>query len=155
MRRLLIISLLAFAACNNSNKSNTPANQLPITLVNNPHTANGMDTVAAARKPTMDFTDTVHSFGTIHEKEVVEYDFEFTNHGKTPLIINSAVGSCGCTVPSYPHDPVPPGQKAVMKVTFNSAGKTGHQLKTVTIHSNTLRGIDMLYINADIAPSGK
>ena len=151
MKRLLIISLVAFAACNNSNQKTTPPDQTPISLVNNPHTANGMDTVAAARKPTMDFIDTLHNFGTIHEKEMVQYDFVFTNNGKTPLIINGATGSCGCTVPSYPREPIPPGKTDTMKVTFNSAGKSGHQEKAVTIHTNTIRGIHMLYIKADIA----
>ena len=151
MKRLFFISILALAACNSQNGAKAPSGQLPTTLVNNPASANGMDTVAAARKPTMDFTDTLHNFGTIHEKEVVEYEFSFTNNGKTPLIINSAVGSCGCTVPVYPHDPVEPGKSAVMKVTFNSAGKQGQQEKTVTIHTNTVRGLHMLYIKADIA----
>ena len=99
----------------------------------------------------MEFTDTVHDFGTIHEREIVEYEFSFTNNGKTPLIINSAIGSCGCTVPSYPHDPLEPGKSGVMKVTFNSAGKSGHQEKSVTIHTNTLRGLHTLFIKAEIA----
>jgi hypothetical protein len=154
MKRLLIISLIAFAACN-SNKNPTPTNHVPISLVNNPYTANGIDTVAAARKPTLDFVDTLHNFGTIHPKEIVQYDFVFTNNGKTPLIINSAIGSCGCTVPSFPHEPIPPGKTDTMKVTFNSAGKTGHQEKAVTIHANTIRGVQMLYIKTDIAPEEK
>ena len=155
MKRLLIISLVAFVACNNSNKNTTPTDQLPISLINNPHTASGMDTVAAARKPTMDFIDTLHNFGTIHEKEIVEYDFVFTNNGKSPLIINSATGSCGCTIPNYSREPIPPGKTDTMKVTFNSAGKAGHQEKAVTIHANTILGIHMLYIKADIASEGK
>ena len=155
MKRLLIISLVALAACNNATPTAIPPNQTPVSMVNNPNTAYGIDTVAAARKPTMDFTDTVHNFGTIHEKEIVEYEFTFINHGKTPLLINSAVGSCGCTVPSYPHDPIPPGKSTIMKVTFNSTGKSGHQEKAVTIHTNTIRGLHMLYIKADIAPTGK
>jgi hypothetical protein len=152
MKRLLIISLLAFAACKNTNdaKSNDP-NKLPTSMVNNPHTADGMDNVAADMKPIMSFKDTLHDFGTIHEAEVVEYDFAFTNTGKTPLIITSATGSCGCTVPSYPHDPVAAGASAVMKVTFNSANKSGHQEKSVAIITNTIRGTEMLYIKADIA----
>jgi hypothetical protein len=154
MKRLLIISFFAFAACNNSGNI-PPTNNLPISLVNNPYTANGMDTIAAARKATMDFADSVHNFGTIHEKEIVQYDFVFTNNGKTPLIINSATGSCGCTVPSYPRDPIPPGKTDTMKVTFNSAGKSGHQQKAVTIHANSIRGLHMLYIQADIAAEGK
>jgi uncharacterized protein DUF1573 len=152
MRRLLFISLLAIAACKNTNetKTNDP-NKLPASLVSNPHTAGGVDNVAAELKPVMSFKDTLHEFGTIHEAEVVEYDFSFTNTGKTPLVITSATGSCGCTVPSYPHDPVAPGASAIMKVTFNSAGKSGHQEKSVAIRTNTLRATEMLYIKADIA----
>ena len=151
MKRLLIISLLAFAACKNADNTNNNANKLPATLVNNPHTASGMDNVAAEMKPVMVFKDTLHDFGTIHEAEVVQYEFAFTNNGKSPLLITAATGSCGCTVPSYPHDPVAPGASAIMKVTFNSAGKSGHQEKSVAIRTNTVRGTEMLYIKADIA----
>ncbi len=154
MKHFFIISFIAFAACNNpvnSNNTNSNTNQLPTSLVNNPHTANGMDTVAANMKPVMDFKDTVHDFGAMHEDEVVQYEFAFTNTGKSPLIITSAAGSCGCTIPDYPHDPLAPGLSSVIKVSFNSAGKAGHQEKTVTIHTNTLRSIQMLYIKADVA----
>jgi hypothetical protein len=150
MKRYLIITLLALAACNGANKPNGTENLLPTSLVNNPHTAGGVDTVAAAMKPTMDFKDTVHDFSTVHENESVSYDFEFTNNGKTPLIITSANGSCGCTVPEFPHDAVQPGKSAIMKVTFNSTGKSGHQEKSVVIHANTVRNIHMLFIKADI-----
>jgi hypothetical protein len=151
MRRIIIISLIACAACNHANNAaNNDKSRLPVSLVNNPHTANGIDNAAAAMKPTMDFTDTLHDFGAIHEDEVVTYDFNYTNNGKSPLIITAAMGSCGCTVPNYSSNPVEPGQTKVMKVTFNSAGKSGHQEKSVTIHDNTLRGQHMLFIKADI-----
>jgi Protein of unknown function (DUF1573) len=151
MKRYIIISLLALAACNGNNQHPDDKNHLPTNLVNNPHTANGMDTVAAAQKPTLDFKDTVHEFGSMHEGEVSEHDFTFTNNGKTPLIITSAVGSCGCTVPEYPHDAIAPGKSGVMKVTFNSSGKMGHQEKSVTILANTVRNVHMLYIKAEVA----
>lgn len=156
MKRLLIISLLALTACNN--QTPPPGNdkgKLPVSLVNNPHTADGIDNVAAAQKPTMDFTDTLHDFGIIHQDEVVTCDFPYTNNGKTPLIISAATGSCGCTVPNYPKDPIEPGKTVSMKVTFNSAGKSGHQEKTIDIHDNTVRGEHMLYIKADIAKNNK
>jgi len=117
--------------------------------------ANGMDTVSAARKPTMDFTDTLHEFGSIHEGEKVNYEFTFANNGKTPLVITSAYGSCGCTVPEYPHDPVQPGTKGVIKVTFNSQGKSGHIEKSVTIRTNTLHSVHMLYIKGEVIPANK
>lgn len=146
-----LISMLAVGACNSAdNKPNGNTNRVPVSVVNNPLTANGLDTVAAARKPTLDFKDTLHDFGPIQEKEIVSYEFTFTNNGKTPLIITDATGSCGCTVPEYPHDPVAPGQSGIMKVTFNSNGKSFHQEKSVRIHANTLRNVHMLYIKADI-----
>jgi len=151
MKRYLIILFLGFAACNNSNTTgNAGKDRLPVSLVNNPRSANGMDTVAAAMKPTMEFNDTLHDFGPIHADEKVTYEFSFMNNGKTPLIITSAYGSCGCTVPEYPRDAVQPGKGGIMKVTFNSAGKSGHQEKSVTIHTNTVRSVHMLYIKADI-----
>lgn len=152
MKRCFLFAALAvcFASC--SDNVQPPKDKLPASIVNNPHTANGIDTVSAARKPTMDFADTVHNFGNIHEGEAVTYEFSFTNTGKTPLIISSASGSCGCTVPEYPHDPVQPGQKGIIKVTFNSTGKKLHQEKSVTIINNTVRGLSMLYIKAEVEP---
>jgi len=152
MNRCFIFILALLTACGPGQQSSGDKNgKLPASLVNNPRSATGMDTVAAAMKPTLEFTDTVHNFGVIKVNEVVSYDFSYVNKGKTPLIISSAFGSCGCTVPNYSSEPVPPGKPMIMKVTFNSAGKFGHQEKSVTIHDNTLRGEHMLYITADIS----
>ncbi len=151
MKRYLILSLLALGACQGTaKKDDNEKGKLSTEIVNNPHTVAGIDTVSAAMKPTMDFKDTLHQFGTIHQSEVVTHEFTFTNNGKTPLLISSASASCGCTVPEYPHDPVQPGKSAIMKVTFNSSGKSGHQEKSVTIHTNTVRSIHMLYIKGEV-----
>ena len=151
LRLAILIPVIAAAACNsNSNGKADNGGKLPVSLVSNPRSANGTDAVAAEAKPVMSFTDTLHDFGNMHQGEIVQHDFAFTNSGKTPLIITSASGSCGCTVPEYPHDPIEPGKSAVMKVTFNSAGKSGHQEKSVMIHTNTLRGVEMLYIKAEV-----
>lgn len=151
MKRYLLLSLLALGACNSGNTDSKKGEEkLPATLVNNPHTADGMDATAAAEKPIMSFRDTVHDFGTIHENEQVQHDFEFTNTGKSPLLITGAAGSCGCTVPEYPHEPIPPGKTGILKVTFNSAGKQGHQEKSVTVNTNTLRSTELLFIKAEV-----
>ena len=149
MKRYIIISMLALAACGETKKENSE-NQLPTSIVNNPYTANGMDTAVAAMKPVMEFKDTTHNFGTLHEGEVAAYDFSFVNKGKSPLIITSASGSCGCTVADYPRDPILPNQAATLKVTFNSQGKSGHQEKSVTLQTNTVRSVHMLYIQAEV-----
>ncbi len=146
----LLISMVSLVACNNNTTTNNDKGKTP-SIVNNPYTANGLDTVAAARKPTMDFQDTLHEFGTVHEGEKVSHEFSFTNNGKSPLIITSAVGSCGCTVPEYPHEALEPGKTGIMKVTFNSTGKNGHQVKTVTIHANTLKNVHTLFIRAEVS----
>ncbi len=149
MKRYLVISMLTLAACGDS-KQESNGDRLPASIVNNPISASGIDTSAASVKPTMVFKDTLHHFGTMHEGEAAVYEFTFTNTGRTPLIISSASGSCGCTVTEYPGEPIKPGEVGSMKVTFNSVGKEGHQEKSVTIQANTVRNIHMLYIQAEV-----
>lgn len=150
MTKLFVFCCSLFLVACGSQSSDSSEGKVSASLVNNPASASGMDTVAAAQKPVLAFADTLHNFGSIKEGEMVSYEFSFTNNGKTPLIITSASGSCGCTVPEYPKDPLLPGQSASLKVTFNSAGKPGHQEKSVTIVANTVRNIHMLYIQAEV-----
>ena len=88
-------------------------------------------------KTTVKFAETEYDFGKVKDGEKVTHVYKFTNTGKEPLIINSAKGSCGCTVPEWPKDPVAPGATGEIKVEFNSKGKAGQQSKTVTIMANT------------------
>lgn len=78
-----------------------------------------------------------HNFGKIKQGDKVKTIFKFTNTGKENLIIQNALGSCGCTVPSYPKEPLAPGKTAEMVVEFDSNGKEGEQTKTVTVEANT------------------
>ena len=98
----------------------------------------------------MVFKDTVKDFGTIKDGEVVNVEYEFTNNGKSPLIIGNASGSCGCTVADFPKEPLAPGASSAIKVQFNSAGKVGHQEKSVSLTTNTLRGVHILYIKGGV-----
>src|SRR5262245_44692058 len=83
--------------------------------------------------PEFKFEVEEYNFGTVKQGESVTYEFKFTNTGKEPLIITNASGSCGCTVPEWPKEPLKKGDKSSIKVTFNSTGKFGMQDKTVTI----------------------
>jgi hypothetical protein len=96
------------------------------------------------------FAEMEYNFGTIKQGDVVNRDFEFTNTGKEPIIISEAHGSCGCTVPVWPKEPVGKGQKQVIKVTFNSAGKMGMQDKTVTINSNAKTNPIVLHLKGNV-----
>lgn len=63
--------------------------------------------------------------------------FNFTNTGTAPLVINQALASCGCTIPSFSKEPVKPGCKGKIEVRYNGKGKfPGFFSKTITIRSN-------------------
>jgi hypothetical protein len=106
-------------------------------------------------KTTMSFDKTIHDYGTINQGDQVECVFKVTNTGNEPLVIENAKGSCGCTVPDYPKDPIPAGQTRDIKVKFNSAGKANNQQKTVTLTANTEPLQSVLTIKAFVnAPDG-
>src|SRR6185369_6066897 len=91
-----------------------------------------------------------YNFGTIKQGDKVSYDFNFVNNGKEPLVITEAHGSCGCTVPTWPKEPVAKGAKGVIHVEFNSAGKQGMQDKTVTLTSNAKGGSKVLHLKGNV-----
>jgi len=62
-------------------------------------------------------------------------DFVLTNDGKEPLIISSAVASCGCTNLKYEKEPILPGKTATISVTYNAAAP-GPFSKTITVKTN-------------------
>ena len=104
--------------------------------------------VALAQKPAeIKFDKLTHDFGTFSEKEpVVSCTFSFTNVGESPLIINQAVASCGCTVPEYTKTPIQPGEKGEIKVTYNGTGKfPGHFKKSITVRTNGAVEMTRLY----------
>jgi hypothetical protein len=101
-------------------------------------------------KTTITFDKTEHDFGKMKQGDQVECVFKITNTGNEPLIIEEAHGSCGCTVPDYPKEPIPGGQTRDIKVKFNSAGKKGAQTKTVTLTANTDPLQSILTIKADV-----
>lgn len=111
--------------------------------------------VTAEGTPAFSFTEENHDFGTIDEGVKAEYDFEFTNTGDAPLIITNAQGSCGCTVPSPPKEPIAPGETGKIHVSFNSAGRPGNQQKTVTLNANTVPPTKVLRISAQVTPKPK
>ena len=107
---------------------------------------------AQQEQPEIKFDKTVHNFGTFSEKTPVQTAvFAFTNIGKAPLIINQAIASCGYTIPSYTKEPIMPGEKGTVKVTYNGKGKfPGHFKKSITIRTNGKVEMVRLYIEGDM-----
>lgn len=108
--------------------------------------------------PKMAFETVDHDFGTIREGQVVEYTYSFKNTGEAPLIIQSAQGSCGCTVPDWSKQPIPVGGTGFVKAKFDSKGFSNIQNKTVTVTANTwpkqtVLRFKALVTKADAVPS--
>jgi len=85
--------------------------------------------------PKFKFETEVLDYGTIEHNANGDREFKFTNVGKEPLIITNAVGSCNCTVPTWPKEPIMPGATAVIKVHYGTE-RVGAFEKMITITSN-------------------
>lgn len=113
---------------------------------------------AAAAKPVdpdagkFKFKEETHDYGEVPEGPLAEYDFEFKNVGKKPIVISEAHGSCGCTVPKWPTEPVMPGKKGTIHVTYNTQGRPGPISKEVTINSNAQQSPMVLHIRGTVKP---
>ena len=103
---------------------------------------------------TIQFNKTEHDFGAIKQGKNVSYSFAFQNTGTQPLVIKSAKGSCGCTIPKYTKKPIAPGEWSEIVVKFKSANKDGSQTKTVTINANTNPNPTRLTIKANVIVRG-
>ncbi|HSF53412.1 MAG TPA: DUF1573 domain-containing protein [Algoriphagus sp.] len=91
-------------------------------------------------------------FGDIVQGAKVEHTFVLTNSGTAPLIISNVAATCGCTVPSWPKEPISPGKSAEIKVSFNSAGKMGAQNSVVRIYSNASEPIEKVSLISNVLP---
>jgi len=108
--------------------------------------------VSAQKQAEIKFDKISHNFGTFSEKNPKQQCvFVFTNTGDAPLIINQAVASCGCTIPSYTKSPIAPGEKGEIKVTYNGESRfPGHFKKTITVRTNGATELTRLYIEGDM-----
>jgi len=99
--------------------------------------------------PEITFEKVVHDYGTIYKGDDGIYDFTFTNTGKEPLILSNVRSSCGCTVPSWPREPILPGKSAAIKVKYNT-DRPGIINKNVTVNSNARTSTVVLSIKGNV-----
>jgi Protein of unknown function (DUF1573) len=130
----ILILFTILQACNSDDNQNK-GEDISTDEIKNPNTL--QENKDDEAYPVMTFETTYHNFGKIEQGEVVKYDFKFKNTGNAMLIITSVNSTCGCTVPSFPRDPVMPGDSGVISVEFNSRGKSNIQKKPITIMANT------------------
>ncbi|MBR4130291.1 MAG: DUF1573 domain-containing protein [Bacteroidaceae bacterium] len=93
-----------------------------------------------------------YDFGKFSKNDpLVRCSFPFTNTGTAPLIIHQAFASCGCTIPTYTKEPIKPGEKGNIDVTYDGTDKfPGHFQKTITIRSNAVNEVVRLTIEGDM-----
>jgi len=149
MRKIITASILSlFVISCNENASNKINKE-------NLEIAKERDSEIKLGGAKVSFDKTEHDFGTINEGDIVETVFKFKNIGKSELIITSAKGSCGCTVPQWPKEPIMPGESGEIKVKFNSSGKPNLQQKNVTLVTNSESGKEIIKIKAQVTPKPK
>jgi hypothetical protein len=100
--------------------------------------------------PVMKFDEQFYDFKELTEGDTVVHYFKFTNTGTASLIIMNATASCGCTVPTFPENPIPPGESGQIKVVFNSKNKVGMQNKTVSIYANTIPPENTVFVKGKV-----
>ena len=145
----LIVVVCLFITCADNKQENSTQDGLSVDMVFNPKTAS---TEPSKKRPlpNIEMAEVSYDFGTINQGESVTHEFKIKNSGAGSLIISSAKGSCGCTVPEWPKNPIQQGEEQVIKVTFNSAGKKGKQRKTVTLVTNAIPNTKVLTIMGEI-----
>ncbi len=111
---------------------------------------NRQENLSPDELPIIKFDTLQHDFGSIKEGEQVGWYFRFRNEGHSDLIINHASASCGCTIPDFTPEPIPPGGEGSIKVVFDSKGRSGKQQKSVTVESNAQTALVTLTLEADI-----
>jgi hypothetical protein len=152
---IAIFLLFIISSVSAQDKKSDPARAVPASMTTAPAATTPAPAPANPNAPEFKFNEEEFNFGTIKQGESVTHEFTFTNVGKEPLIITSAAGSCGCTVPVWPKEPIAKGEKATIKVTFNSAGKMGMQDKTVTIQSNAKTSPMVIHMKGNVEAAPK
>ena len=125
---LLVAAAFIFAACSGNRQPEVTSD-----LINNPATPEGVDENAPLK-----------------EGEKVSYSYSFINTGKANLIISAVVPGCGCTVADYTKEPVKPGKRGKITITFNSKDKSGQQRKRVSVQANTYPAETVLWFTANV-----
>jgi hypothetical protein len=126
-------NVAATPPANNINQPKPPTNQGPV------------------NSPTkIVFDQMAYDFGDIDQNSENKMAFTFTNTGDKPLILESVTGSCGCTVPEYPKEPIMPGESSEIKVVYKPGKQKGMQNKLVTVIANTQPKDTRLNITANV-----
>lgn len=137
------------------NKKST-AKKAPIAAANKSTTAapapaaTPAPAAATGKGPVATFEKTEIDYGKIEQGSEPLRIFTFKNTGTEPLIISNAQGSCGCTVPTYPKEPIMPGQTSKIEVRYDTQ-RIGGFTKSVTLTTNEANSTRVLTIKGEVS----
>ncbi|GAB4397775.1 MAG: hypothetical protein OHK0053_14930 [Microscillaceae bacterium] len=164
----LFFGLMGLGSCSENKKTETASSapQNPQTSVATPtgnelpqkereETPSQQPNNEAGENAVMIFPEMEHNFGQVEEGTIVKHSFKFKNTGKVPLLISNASASCGCTASDWPKEPVLPGKESEIKVEFNTQGKPGQQVKTITLTANTNPSTTVLRLSGMVKGTSK
>lgn len=107
-------------------------------------------------KANAEFKRKSHNFGTIKEEmRAVTTQFEFTNTGDSPLIIQRVRASCGCTTPTFTKEPILPGKTGTIDVKYSTVSRPGNFRKNITVYTNVPDSVYVLTISGSVTPRQK
>jgi len=108
-------------------------------------------TLLMAQKPVIVFEKNSHDFGKINEEDgKATVVFNFSNKGNAPMVVSRVQASCGCTTPTWTKEPIEPGKKGSITVSYNPLGRPGIFTKTITVYSNATEEAVNLTIRGEV-----
>lgn len=145
----LSLGVVSVNAQDKKNQTNVPT---PAVATPAPAPAPAATPAADPNAGEFKFKEETHDYGEVPEGPLAECDFEFKNVGKSPIIITEARGSCGCTVPNWSKEPVLPGKKGTIHVSYTTQGRQGMIAKDIVITSNAKQQPMILHIKGTVKP---
>lgn len=119
-----------------------------------PATGGTAQAPAVSNQPltTIALSQSSYDFGNIKKGDKVSHVYEITNTGKNPLVISEVKPGCGCTAPEFTKDPILPGKKGKITLSFDSSSFDGAVQKYADVFANVENAPIKLTFNANIQP---
>ena len=138
-------------------KGDSPVAELPlpadkVQTVTPPVVAENAPAKPTGPNTTVALSTNNHDFGKVKKGTKVQHVFEITNTGKSPLVISEVKPACGCTAPDFTKDPILPGKKGKVTLSFDSSSFDGPQSKSADVFANVENAPIKLSFTADVQP---
>lgn len=143
-KSILVLAMASLVAVACQKKEETTAQSV--------ETASVEEVVEKTAVTSLALSENHHNFGAIKKGETVQHTYEITNTGDNPLVISDVKPACGCTAPEFTKDPILPGQKGKIVLSFDSTNFDGLVNKQASVYANVEQSPIMLTFSAEVQP---